>query len=72
MTENESVGDLDTPRPAGNQVHRADGQVPLKLVEELCSALNAEGINYCHWKSNNAFWIFRHRGQRPRPAHRRS
>jgi thymidylate kinase len=54
MTENESVGDLDTPRPAGSQVHRADGQMPLKLVEELCSALNAEGINYCHWKSNNA------------------
>jgi thymidylate kinase len=54
MTGNESVGGLDSPRPAGSQLHHADGLVPLKLVEELCSALNAEGINYCHWKSNDA------------------
>lgn len=26
----------------------------LKLVYKLCQALAQEGINYCHWKSNNA------------------
>ncbi|BAY24261.1 thymidylate kinase [Calothrix sp. NIES-2100] len=26
----------------------------LKLVSRLCQTLNLEGINYCHWKSNNA------------------
>jgi thymidylate kinase len=26
----------------------------LKLVSRLCQTLENEGINYCHWKSNNA------------------
>ena len=29
-------------------------QPALILIEKLCGALEAEGINYCHWKSNNA------------------
>ena len=33
--------------------HRPD-QPALSLVSELCSALAAEGVVYCHWKSNNA------------------
>lgn len=28
--------------------------VPLALVTRLCEALAAEGIEYCHWKSNDA------------------
>lgn len=28
--------------------------VVLELVNKLCHALTAEGINYCHWKSNEA------------------
>jgi thymidylate kinase len=28
--------------------------VPLALVTRLCEALAAEGISYCHWKSNDA------------------
>src|SRR3972149_5695055 len=26
----------------------------LDLIHRLCQALEAEGITYCHWKSNNA------------------
>ena len=26
----------------------------LILIEKLCQKLETEGINYCHWKSNNA------------------
>ncbi|MBD2355857.1 hypothetical protein H6G41_14730 [Tolypothrix sp. FACHB-123] len=29
-------------------------QSTLKLVAQLCQALENAGINYCHWKSNNA------------------
>ena len=31
-----------------------EAPVPLMLVEELCRALSAAGVNYCHWKSNEA------------------
>jgi thymidylate kinase len=54
MTGSEVVRDFRTPRPAVSKLDHREGSVPLKLVEELCSALNAEGINYCHWKSNDA------------------
>jgi thymidylate kinase len=27
---------------------------PLRLVEELCAALSGRGVDYCHWKSNEA------------------
>jgi thymidylate kinase len=53
MTESEAVRGLRSPPPAVIQLNHREGSVPLTLVEELCSALNAEGINYCHWKSNN-------------------
>lgn len=33
---------------------RPDRPVPLGLVEELCGALSAAGVDYCHWKSNEA------------------
>ena len=29
-------------------------QSTLELILKLCTALRDEGINYCHWKSNNA------------------
>ena len=29
-------------------------QLALDLISRLCQALREEGINYCHWKSNNA------------------
>lgn len=32
----------------------AQGSAFLPLIKELCEALAAEGINYCHWKSNVA------------------
>jgi thymidylate kinase len=35
-------GNANTERPA------------LHLISKLCQALRDEGINYCHWKSNNA------------------
>jgi thymidylate kinase len=32
---------------------RAEGeQSTISLVRELCNALEAEGVSYCHWKSN--------------------
>lgn len=33
---------------------RAQAAPTLDLVRRLCGALQAEGISYCHWKSNNA------------------
>jgi thymidylate kinase len=33
---------------------RPDGPVPLDLVVELCEALSRRGVDYCHWKSNEA------------------
>lgn len=32
----------------------AEGPLPLSLVVELCEALSARGVTYCHWKSNEA------------------
>ena len=32
----------------------SDGPVPLALVEDLCDALTVRGVDYCHWKSNEA------------------
>ena len=31
-----------------------DKPLTLDLIHRLCQALEAEGITYCHWKSNNA------------------
>ena len=31
-----------------------DALAALELAARLCAALEAEGISYCHWKSNNA------------------
>lgn len=33
---------------------RMPDAVALELVERLCGALRAEGVRYCHWKSNEA------------------
>ena len=32
----------------------AAAQIVLQLVQKLCQALDETGIQYCHWKSNNA------------------
>jgi thymidylate kinase len=54
MTGNETAQGIRTPPSAVGQLDPPEGLVPLKLVEDLCSALKAEGVNYCHWKSNDA------------------
>jgi thymidylate kinase len=41
-------------RSAVGELDHGNVSAPLKLVEDLCSALDAESINYCHWKSNDA------------------
>jgi thymidylate kinase len=51
MTGNLVVHRLRT--PVGELDHRRLS-APLKLVEELCSALDADSVDYCHWKSNDA------------------
>jgi thymidylate kinase len=33
---------------------RPDGPVPLDLVMRLCESLSVRGVDYCHWKSNEA------------------
>jgi thymidylate kinase len=40
--------------PAASAPSRTEGAAPLALVEELCTALAAHGVDYCHWKSNEA------------------
>ena len=44
--------------PASAETETADTAerpvVPLALVTSLREALDAEGIGYCHWKSNDA------------------
>ena len=54
MAGSEVVRGCSSPGPAASQLDSHAGSMPLKLVVELCSALKAEGINYCHWKSNDA------------------
>jgi thymidylate kinase len=40
--------------PARTAPATEGGVVPLELVERLCTMLAAEGVVYCHWKSNEA------------------
>ena len=43
--------EIDTQRTARYQ-YRKQQQLALGLVRNLCEQLNANGIDYCHWKSN--------------------
>jgi len=42
----------DAPEPARDESARADDV--LQLIAALCRSLDAEGVRYCHWKSNEA------------------
>jgi thymidylate kinase len=45
----------DQPKIDGSSQKDAKGEHPvLELIFRLCQILKEEGINYCHWKSNNA------------------
>jgi len=59
VTEQRASGDprpapASAPRMAEPETAERDGPRPLDLVVDLCSALKAEGVDYCHWKSNEA------------------
>ncbi|MDP9181448.1 MAG: hypothetical protein M3P04_01565 [Actinomycetota bacterium] len=42
-------------RPAGRGTRElVEDGMPLELVEQLCGALADRGVEYCHWKSNEA------------------
>lgn len=45
---------LDTPAPQEGRLAPPGGAGPLELVVELCDRLREAGVEYCHWKSNNA------------------
>ena len=48
--------DARTPAPASQEPDAdadVDTSAPLELVTKLCDTLAAEGIHYCHWKSND-------------------
>ncbi|MDQ3007022.1 MAG: hypothetical protein M3R47_16775, partial [Chloroflexota bacterium] len=47
------LGQNENPDGARQNASRSDQPV-LHLILKLCTALKEEGINYCHWKSNNA------------------
>ncbi|HSE10906.1 MAG TPA: hypothetical protein VLB29_19745, partial [Nocardioidaceae bacterium] len=49
MTHTEARGALEAPA-----TDPAAKVVALDLVEVLCKTLAAEGVVYCHWKSNEA------------------
>ena len=41
------------PEPARDEPARADDDA-LELIADLCKSLDAEGVRYCHWKSNES------------------
>ncbi len=47
---------VETKESVSSLVHRVNAReplsTPLPLIKKLCEALNAQQINYCHWKSN--------------------
>jgi len=47
------IGQQKNPDDARQNTAKSDQPV-LDLILKLCTALKEEGINYCHWKSNNA------------------
>lgn len=48
-----SSGSRGAPASGGNDRGPRDDDV-LELIAVLCRALDAEGVRYCHWKSNEA------------------
>jgi len=55
-TTQRSYRQTDASADSGGLLENGIVQAPstLGLVRTLCRALEAEGISYCHWKSNNA------------------
>lgn len=51
-----SYGQTDASDDPGDLFEKSTPRAPaaLELVKTLCRALEAEGVSYCHWKSNNA------------------
>ncbi|MFP5369668.1 MAG: hypothetical protein ACLGI3_02820 [Actinomycetes bacterium] len=48
------------PQPSPGDVGPDEGgavPTPLALVIDLCARLRAEGVSYCHWKSNDALHL---------------
>jgi thymidylate kinase len=51
-----SYRQTDASDDPGDLFEKSPGRAPstLALVRTLCRTLEAEGVSYCHWKSNNA------------------
>jgi thymidylate kinase len=53
MSPGEALGD-SIPGTRGPTLPEAPSERALRLVQELCRGLDAEAIDWCHWKSNVA------------------